>query len=216
MKKVLITILIILLIILGGYAVFKGISLGNFKILSYTDIVQKNNELEAKITEATQITSVTFPEKVSSLTKASKQLVTTREKYEDKVAYSSEEEVRRAREIRNYEVDFLFTQLGNYVSKNGIQMDLNAVSNPVAGEYNLNFTLNGKYALIAEFIRDIENDSELSFIIENFKLTPGANNEDLKAEFVVTGIKVNANDSATQDKVAEDIDEENLADKVEE
>lgn len=202
MKKVLITVLILLLIILGGYAVFEGITIGKFSVFSYSDIIEKNAELEAKIIEASQLTSVTFPEKMSSLTKASNQLVTTRERYEDKVAYSSEEDVRRAREVRNYEVDFLFTKLGNYVSKNGIQLDLSANSKPAAGEYNLNFTLFGKYVLISEFIRDIENDSELSFIIENFKLTPaqtqdGVSDEILKAEFEVTAVKVNTNEGTT-------------------
>lgn len=195
MKKILITILIILLVVLCILLTTKGIEIGNFEILSYYEIVEKNEGLDTKISEATRLTSVTFPEKVSSLKKASKELTTTREKYEDKVAYSSEEDVKRAREVKNYEVDFLLVRLGNYVNKHGIEMDLNSVSKPATNEYNLNFTLRGKYALIAEFIRDIENDSNLNFIIENFKLTPGNNNEILKAEFVVTDVKVNADEN---------------------
>lgn len=195
MKKILITILIILLVALCILTITKGIKIGNFEILSYSQIAEKNAELDSKILEATSLTSVTFPKEVSGLEKASKDLAVIREKYEDKVAYSSEEDVKRAREVRNYEVDFLLVRLGNYVNKHGIEMDLNSVSKPATDEYNLNFTLRGKYALISEFIRDIENDSQLNFIIENFKLTPGSSNEILKAEFVVTDVKVNADDN---------------------
>lgn len=39
--------------------------------------------------------------------------------------------------------------------------------------YNLDFSLKGTYSSISEFISKIENDSELQFRIQNFKLVPG-------------------------------------------
>ena len=183
MKKILITILIILLIVLAAFTIIDGLKIGNFEILGYNEIIDINQKLETKITEASQLTSVTFPEKVSTLTAASKELVTTREKYQDKVAYSSEEDVRRANEIKTYQVDFLFTRLGNYAKKHGLTMDLQATPTSATSVYDLNFTLHGK------------NDSDLNFLIQNFKLTPDTNNEVLKAEFVVTELRLNADNS---------------------
>lgn len=195
MKKILITVLIILLIILGTFTIMDGIHIGGFEVLGYSQIIEMSQKLEDTVTQASQLTSVTFPEKISNLTSASKKLITTREQYQDKVAYSSEEDVRRANEIKTYQVDFLFTRLGNYAKQHGINMDLQANPATATGVFNLNFTLHGKYVLISDFIRDIENDSQLNFVIENFKLTPDTSNEILKAEFLVTELKINADSS---------------------
>lgn len=195
MKKILISILIVLLIVLAVFTVMNGIQIGNFKVLGYNGIIEINDELDRTISEATRLTSVTFPDKTSNLTKASKDLITMREQYQDKVAYSSEEDVRKANEIKTYQLDFLFTRLGNYAKQYGIDLDLQANPEAATGVYSLNFTLHGKYVLISEFIRSIENDSELNFIIENFKLTPDTNTEILKAEFVVKELKLNVDNS---------------------
>ena len=50
MKKLLISVLIVLLIILAYFAIFQGISLGNIDILSVKQINEKNhlNKMEIK------------------------------------------------------------------------------------------------------------------------------------------------------------------------
>ena len=195
MKKILITILIILLLALAITTIFNGFKIGDFEVLGYKSVGAISQELENKITEATTLTSVTFPEKLSSLTTASRQLLTTKEQYQDKVAYSSEEDVRRANEIETYQVDFLFTRLGNHAKKFGLEIDLAANLTSATGVYNLNITLHGKYTLIADFVRAIENDSELTFTIENFILTPETDLQTLKAEFVVTDLRLDVDES---------------------
>ena len=52
MKKILISILIILLTVLASLAIFKGISIGKIDILSVEDIMDKNDKLNEKIAEA--------------------------------------------------------------------------------------------------------------------------------------------------------------------
>ena len=49
MKKLLIIILIILLCVLGYFAIFNGISIGNFQILSVSQIKEKNDKLDKEI-----------------------------------------------------------------------------------------------------------------------------------------------------------------------
>ena len=200
MKKILIGILIVLLFVLGVVTIVNGITVFGLEIPGYKQLVEKNDELNKKIDEAAQISGVNFPEKETTLTLAAKQLVRSREDYQDKVAYSSEEDVKRAREIKSYQVDFLFTKLGNYQSKYGLDMDLAATETSATGVYNLNFTLHGKYTLISDFIRAIENDSSLNFIIENFRLEPDSNNDiggiiNLKATFTVTNLRLEVDES---------------------
>ena len=195
MKRILVLILMILLIILALVIILNGFTLGDFKVLSFKNLGNLNGQLEKKIEEASTLTSVTFPEKMSSLTTASKQLVTTKEKYQDKVAYSSEEDVRKANEIETYNVDFLFTRLGNHAKKYGLVIDLDAKRASASGVYNLNFTVHGKYALIADFVRAVEDDKELTFTIENFILTPDTNTETLKAEFIVSELRLDIDEN---------------------
>ena len=196
MKKILIIILIVLLVALGLSVITNGFRLGGINVLSFKSLGGLNDQLDRKLSEATTLTSVTFPEKQSNLSKEAKQLATTREKYQDKVAYSSEEDVRKANEIETYQVDFLFTRLGNHAKKYGLVIDLDAKQSSATGVYNLNFTVHGKYSLISDFIRAVENDEELTFTIENFILElEDINTEKLKAQFMVPEIRLDVDES---------------------
>ena len=52
MKKLLITIVIVLLTILTIVAVIRGLQIGNLEILGITGMNEKNAELDAEISEA--------------------------------------------------------------------------------------------------------------------------------------------------------------------
>ena len=67
------------------------------------------------------------------------------------------------------------------------------------GYYNLNFTVNGGYVQIEDFVSSIENDSTLGFKIEEFKMAPSGN--ELQATFVCKDIpikQVSATTTVTQ------------------
>ena len=49
MRKLLLIILIILLCVLGYFAIFNGISMGNFQILSVSQIKDKNDKVGTNI-----------------------------------------------------------------------------------------------------------------------------------------------------------------------
>ena len=49
---------------------------------------------------------------------------------------------------------------------------------------NLNFTVDGEYLAIVQFIYDLENDSDLNFIAENFNMTSK------HATFIVKDVKI--------------------------
>ena len=195
MKRVLIIVLIVLLLALGTTVIINGFKFGDFTIFGFRNLRKLNNSLENKLEEASELTSVTYPEKISALTSASKQLISTKEKYQDKVAYSSEEDVRKANEIETFKVDFIFTRLGNHAKKYGLVIDLDAKKTSTDSVYNLNFTVHGKYALISEFIRAVENDQELTFTIESFSLELEEKPETLKATFTVPELRLDIDES---------------------
>ena len=124
MKKILILLLILLLVFFTYTVVFRGMQVAGFTIYSYQDIKKKNEKLDSKLTEASKITSIDYPEKLSSLTVAGKQLTSAKQEYEDKIAYSSEEEIKLATQVKEYKLEFLYTKLGNYRLKEGVGMEL--------------------------------------------------------------------------------------------
>lgn len=197
MKKILILFLILLLGVLMYTVVVNGMEIAGIAIYSYQDLQNMNNELDSKLTEASKATSIDYPGKLSSLTVAGKQLTTAKEKYQDKIAYSSEDEIKLATQIKEYKLEFLYTRLGNYRLKEGVGMEL-VFEQKSTGEniWDIHFIITGKYLPITEYIRDIEDDDELNFRIENFKLTPGTDTENLKAEFYVRTIGITEIDAS--------------------
>ena len=182
MKKILIMILIIMLVAIAGITFLSGFSIGNFEVLSIENVGKINEKLEKKIDEASNLKEITFPQKESNLNATAKKLSDKKEEYQNKVAYSSEENVRRALEKEVYKVDFLFTRIGNHAKRNGLEVDLDAqYSKTLEDEsgngrkydyYNLNMTLHGEYLAIEKFVRSIEDDAELGFTIRSFVLIP--------------------------------------------
>lgn len=195
MRKLLITLLVFLLCVLLGYAAVKGISISNFKVFSFKQIKEANNNLDEKINEANALTSVEYPKKLSDLKSTSKKLVTVREQYEDRITYSSEEDIQKAKQLTEFEVDFLFAKLGTYVRKEGVKINITYTPDSTGESGTIHFIVTGKYIPITEFVRDTEDDESLYFAIENFILVPGENTEELRAEFDVNAIKLNADQS---------------------
>ena len=98
MKKILIVLIICLLLFLTYTVVFNGIEVAGFIINSYEEIENMNSDLNSRLVEASKLTSIDFPERMSGLDSAAKKLTVAKEKYEDKMAYSSEEEIRLAKQ----------------------------------------------------------------------------------------------------------------------
>ena len=65
MKKLLISILIILLLVLCGFAVTKGYNIGNFTVLGVEAIKEKNEQLDESIGHATKLARTDYPKAIS-------------------------------------------------------------------------------------------------------------------------------------------------------
>lgn len=194
MRKILIIVLIVLLLVLGYFTVFKGLNVFGLEVLSVLQIKDKSEQLDEQLQKVSTLTSVDKPKAMSDLNDSAKQLTIAKEEYNDKILYSSEEEIEQATQGIKYEMEYLWTKIGNHATKNGIVLKLtvNQSSSGTAGQYDLSFVATGKYVSISEFIAALENDSSLNFKIENTKVMPfEGSTENLQATFNVKEISIN-------------------------
>ena len=190
MRKILIGILIVLLIIMAYFAIFRGISIGDFKILSVRQISNENEKLTGSIDETKLLIDSSYPAKTVELDRSVSELLTAREEYLDLANVSTDAELKKASQQEEYTIEFLITRLGRHATSKGVNPKLE-ISAGTTGEddvKNITFTVSGNYPNIIKFVEAIEDDSDLAFRIQNFKMYPGG--ENLTATFLVANVKI--------------------------
>lgn len=197
MRKLLISVLIIILLVITIYMCYSGITLINLRVLGIKQIQNLNDELDNQISIASRLISTDYPTEVSNVSKSVKELKTQKENYESLITISTDEQVQVATKFEKYEIETLWVMIGNHAKDEGInmKMDISNSSVGAVGLYDLNFTVKGQYVGIADFIHDIENDSKLGFKIENFKLLPDENTNTLIGTFTCKDISINIDPS---------------------
>lgn len=192
MKKLLILILIALLLALAGIIAINGVTIGKLNILGIRGIQDRSAELDEKIQEAGKLAQKDFQQAVKDVENNSEKLKNTKQEYEEMTAISSSSDVQSAVQLETYEIETLWVKLGNHATNEGatIKMDVTKGNNTTQNTYNLNFTVNGSYISITDFISDIENDETLGFKIEEFKLIPSGSDSNLQATFVCKDIAI--------------------------
>lgn len=192
MKKLLILILIALLLALAGIVAFNGVEIGSVEILGIRGIQDRSAELDEKIQEAGKLAQKDYQQAVKDVEDNSKKLQDTKQEYEEMTAISSASDVESAAQLETYEIETLWVKLGNHATNEGttMKMDVTKGSNTTQNTYNLNFTVNGSYISITDFISDIENDETLGFKIEEFKMVPSGSDSNLQATFVCKDIAI--------------------------
>lgn len=201
MKKVLILILIVLLIVLGYNIITSGYKVLQFDILSIKEIQEKNEELDTTIAEVEELKNVKYPAKISELNTAAKSLLSNKKTYEELAAYSSEQDVINAAKTQKYDIEVLWVSIGNHAEKDGVipKLEILSSSNNTVGANDLRITATGSYIGITDFVKDIEDDSKLGFVIENFELVPSTstNGSNLQATFKIKDIFLNPTTTTT-------------------
>lgn len=191
-----ITILIILIaIIVLTYVAIEGIKIKDFQILSISQLIEKNNELNVKITEASELTTTSYPEKIAILEETYEKYQIQKQKYEELVGVTNKNN-DEIYETKQYDIGYLWRILGNYAKKRNVNLGIEVQKNSFGqSSYNINFTVSGKYVNTSQFVTDIENESDLYFRIYNFKMTGGVvadeNNElGIIATFTVRNVNL--------------------------
>ena len=170
MRKLLISILLILLIVMTVLCVKNGINIGPLHVLGITQIQDANGELTRKISEA-KSTNDNYANKLTEIKDVITNLGTARQEYLQTINVSTESEIREATQTKNYTIEYLWSQVGNHATKEGVTINFEIVSGVDENINNLQFTVSGNYLAITNFITELENDSTLQFTIDEFSMT---------------------------------------------
>ena len=196
-RKILMSVLTILLAVLTYFTISNGVSIGSFKALGLKGLKEQDSQIQSKVETASSLTSSEYPSKLSELNQNAKNLLSKKEKYTDLTTYSTDDQIQAANELQEYEVEYLWAEVGKYATKEGIKIKMDISTASSGGQsadgrkmYDLNFTAEGAYIGIALFLSDLQDDSFLEFKIENFALAKGESTENLKATFVVKDVPI--------------------------
>lgn len=169
MRKILISILVCLLLIGSAFFMVKGASKVNVK--GFLDLDEKDNEVEQKITDLSNVISIDYVKAESDLKRTANTLQESKTEYENQAILSKSNNPSYASQLETYDIDYLWTKLGNFAKEEGVVIKIELVASGTSTNlYNLNFTVTGGYVGTTNFIYDIENDSKLGFKIDNFTM----------------------------------------------
>ena len=205
MRKILIGILTVLLIVMAVLIITKGLTIGNFKILSVKQIIENDNKLTTEISETEKLIKSDYPAQLENLDNNVSSLLAAKEEYQDLADVSTKSEIDKATTVETYTVEFLWTRLGRHATAEGVYLSYTATNN------SIKFTVIGDYIPILSFVSAIENDSKLGFRIENFRLIP--NGDNLQATFETNNINIKTEgvNSTIQSNVKTDSTETNAS-----
>lgn len=199
MKNLLISVITLLIIVLTVITMAKGISIGNFQLLSIGQIVERNKIINDKVELVNQLNNVTYKHTLSDLNDNTKTMLEAKSKYLELASTSSNEEIKSANQEEAYSREYLWSRIGNHATANGINLKMDVTSTGISNKNILNFTVTGSYIGIRNFIYSLENDKILNFTIESFKLVAGANSDNLICTFLVSDVGIKAEQVSTTD-----------------
>lgn len=218
MKKILIGILTILLIIVAYLTVFRGISIGNFSILSVEQIQEENDNLTTEIAQTETLMYSTYATQTEQLEKSVSSLLEAKEEYLDLANVSTESELSEASKEETYKIEYLWTRIGSHATTEGVilKLDVQTGGTGESDVKNLSFTVTGNYIAIINFVTAIEDDSELGFRIENFKILPGTDTDGREATFTVRNVRIKQENITTNVTNAENTENTDNTENAEE
>lgn len=201
MRKIIITIIAVLLVILAFNMVKDKIQIGDIEIFGTAEIEKQNENLDKNIEQGKELVQ-TYNETEAKVDDAYEALLDAKEGYEEKVAVIAAKNTEEAKLLQNYTIEFLWIEIGLHRKTEGVELDLTLASsgsstetdlltNREVGIYDLQFKVGGTYEAITDFIYDIEGDSKLGFEIDDFKLNSDSDDDSiLLAEFTCSDIRI--------------------------
>lgn len=199
MRKIVILLLCAAIAFCAYQVVVEGFSLGSsITVPNYKQVSSSSREIDTLISQIANINDIQMDQSKSSLQSAIKTYKDTKEEY-DALAETLSTGGDDAPEISlvdTYDVDFLWTSIGNYGTEEGIKLKFNITKSAESlldttayTMCDLKFTVSGDYIPITDFIYDLEDDNKLGFEISDFALAKGGDN--LQATFTVKNVPIN-------------------------
>jgi hypothetical protein len=204
-RKIIFIVILALSVFLCYTVVSDGVEIGSLLTISnYTDVQDSSKEIDTLISQLVNVNEIEFKSRKASLTTAIKAYKDAKEEYDEMASTieSTDDEDSNTSLVDIYDVDFLWTVVGNYATEEGItlKMDItkSTTSSLISDNYticDLKFTISGDYIALTDFIYDIEDDSKLGFEISSFEIAKGG--ENLQATFTVKEVPIN-NENLTE------------------
>ena len=187
MKNKVLTIIFLLLMILLIIAIFNGLKIGNFQILSISELKLKEEELNETIEKASELTSVEYPKTITTLEQTYEMYNIQKQKYEEISGFTEGNE-KQIYETKQYDIAYLWRLVGKYATSYNISIEMDVKKASGQNLYDLSFNVSGQDVNISEFIKNIENNTDLYFRIYNFKMS--GSSETVSASFVVKDVNI--------------------------
>lgn len=197
MRKYLLILILIITGIMFFSLMFFGFRIGSFQINSYDNIETTSLEKKQLLAELNYKNTTEYTAKKSALDSAVQKYKNKKLQYDTLVSEGQISDSTIYNSLDLYDVDFLWTTIGNYATEKEITLQFDVVKSSsttsISSEYvicDLNFTVTGEYIAITDFIYSIENDEKLNFEISDFLIEKGG--ENLQATFVVKEVPINS------------------------
>lgn len=209
MRNKLTSIILLVSIVLLIIVMFVGIKIGNFHILSLSQLRDKNDELNTQITTASKLTSIDYPSKIDQLEETYEKYTIEKQKYEELSGFTDDEDKKEIYETKQYDIGYLWKTFGKYATSHNLTIGMEVQkSNNGENLYNLNFNVSGQYVNVSEFITNIENDSDLYFRIYNFKMS--GSGETVSSTFTVQDVAIDSSTITTVTTASENSGEQTV------
>jgi hypothetical protein len=164
MKKIISIVISFVLIILIVISLKTGIRIGNFKILSIDELRTINKNLDNEIDKANDNTKE-YQETLSKIKTNYKTLASAKKLYTD----SQKEDEKKDIKDKSITSEKLWKKVEEYAKKRGVNLKMNMTPEDTKHQI-LTFTVIGPYLGISNFIYELENDSDLKFVIDDFAM----------------------------------------------
>ena len=205
-----ITLIMILLLLIGVCLLIifgtQDFIIENFETAS--ELKQSNSELQKNYASLEKAISQDMPSKKKILSSTIEQYQSTKKEYDEVIAQYSIYNLVQPTSLElgkeGYDIDFLWTIIGNYAIEEGINLKFDLMQNSqsmVSTDSvdlvvrDLKFSVTGTYIHLTDFIYDIEDDDRLAFEINDFNMevnSQASDTEPLNATFMVYGVKINS------------------------
>ena len=186
-----------------------------------SELKQANSELQKNYTSLEKAISQDMPSKKKILSSTIEQYQSTKKEYDEIIAqysiYNSAQPEIADIGKEGYDIDFLWTIIGNYAIEEGINLKFDLV--PTTQSFvnsdsenlvvrDLSFSVTGTYIHLTDFIYDLEDDDRLSFEINDFNMQvnqQASESEPLNATFIVHDVKINSKNLIEKYEINTDI-----------
>lgn len=214
-KLIILSIVLVVIITIITLAMVFDVDLILFKNLSIAGIQSKKISVEGLIAQHI-IEEANNANEKDNLQNSKNKFDVAKEEYEriDEVTIESVQEATKEEE---YFIEYLWVVLGNYAAANKLDISIITPGSTIAGsDTNTNaseqeqtidaeqmsidniqdslnsgvkITVTGRYADVADFVFDVENDKSLRFKLDNIKMEYSGDNK-IKATFNVLSLAV--------------------------